>query len=142
MLEENTVGSNLTRKATLLMAEVMQMANRVLPLTIAASIQAVPQVFNLASDYNRGEHRMVGTSAISAIDSFNRNRARLQPNGKGTRPRLVLLSFHTLVVTTRSLFSQGQFRRGRCPSRATSSRAKQDQDRHANGRQDIPVLLA
>lgn len=106
MLEENTVGSNLTRKATLLMAEVMQMANRVLPLTIAASIQAVPQVFNLASDYNRGEHRMVGTSAISAIDSFNRNRARLQPNGKGTRPRLVLLSFHTLVVTMRSLLSR------------------------------------
>lgn len=91
MLEENTIGSSLTRKATLLMAEVMQMANRVLPLAIAANIQAVPRVFNLASDYNRGEHRIIGTSAISAIDSFNRNRARLQPNVKGTRPRLVLL---------------------------------------------------
>ncbi|KAG8214549.1 Rapamycin-insensitive companion of mTOR, N-term-domain-containing protein [Butyriboletus roseoflavus] len=87
MLEESTIGSNLTRKATLLMAEVMQMANRVLPLNIAASIQAVPRVFNLASDYNRGEYRIIGTSAISAIDSFNRNRARLQPNVKGTRPR-------------------------------------------------------
>ncbi|KAF8133736.1 Rapamycin-insensitive companion of mTOR, N-term-domain-containing protein [Boletus edulis] len=87
MLEENTMGSNLTRKATLLMAEVMQMANRVLPLTVAAHIQAVPRVFNLASDYNRGEHRIIGTSAMSAIDSFNRNRARLQPNVKSTRPR-------------------------------------------------------
>jgi rapamycin-insensitive companion of mTOR len=87
MLEESTMGSNLTRKATLLMAEVMQMANRVLPLAIAANIQAVPRVFNLASDYNRGEHRIVGTSAMSAIDSFNRNRSRLQPNVKGTRPR-------------------------------------------------------
>lgn len=91
MLEESTIGSNLTRKATLLMAEVMQMANRVLPLAIAASIQAVTRVFNLASDYNRGEHRIIGTSTISAIDSFNRNRARLQPNVKGTRPRLALL---------------------------------------------------
>ncbi|KAG9315833.1 Rapamycin-insensitive companion of mTOR, N-term-domain-containing protein [Chiua virens] len=87
MLEESTIGSNLTRKATLLMAEVMQMANRVLPLTIAANIQAVPRVFSLASDYKGGEHRIIGTSAISAIDSFNRNRTRLQPNVKGTRPR-------------------------------------------------------
>ncbi|KIJ64502.1 hypothetical protein HYDPIDRAFT_175469 [Hydnomerulius pinastri MD-312] len=87
MLEERTTGSNLTRKATLLMAEVMQMANRVLPLNVAAKIQAVPRVFNLASDYNRGEHRIVGTSAISAIDSFNRNRSRLQPNVKNARPR-------------------------------------------------------
>jgi len=39
MLEERTTGSNLTRKAILLMAEVMQMANRVLPLNMAANIQ-------------------------------------------------------------------------------------------------------
>jgi hypothetical protein len=39
MLEECTTGSNLSRKATLLMAEVMQMANRVLPLNVAAKIQ-------------------------------------------------------------------------------------------------------
>ncbi|KAI6145691.1 Rapamycin-insensitive companion of mTOR, N-term-domain-containing protein [Pisolithus thermaeus] len=63
MLEERTTGSNLTRKATLLMAEVMQMANRV------------------------GEHRIVGTSAITAIDSFNRNHARLHPSCKSARPR-------------------------------------------------------
>lgn len=40
MLEETTTGSNLSRKATLLMAEVLQMANRVLPLSVAARIQA------------------------------------------------------------------------------------------------------
>lgn len=39
MLEEVTIGSNLTRKATLLMAEILQMANRVLPLSVAAKIQ-------------------------------------------------------------------------------------------------------
>jgi rapamycin-insensitive companion of mTOR len=39
MLEEETTGSNLSRKATLLMAEVLQMANRVLPLSIAAKLQ-------------------------------------------------------------------------------------------------------
>lgn len=39
MLEESTTGSNLSRKATLLMAEVLQMANRVLPLSVAADLQ-------------------------------------------------------------------------------------------------------
>ena len=39
MLEEATTGSNLTRKATLLIAEVLQIANRVLPLSVAAKLQ-------------------------------------------------------------------------------------------------------
>lgn len=44
MLEEATpseasTGSTLSRKATLLMAEILQTANRVLPLQIAAKIQ-------------------------------------------------------------------------------------------------------
>ncbi|PCH40022.1 hypothetical protein WOLCODRAFT_136614 [Wolfiporia cocos MD-104 SS10] len=77
MLEENPIGSNLSRKAILLMAEMLQTANRVLPLSIAAKIQALPRVFNLASDYGTSEHRIVGTSAISSIDSFNRHRARV-----------------------------------------------------------------
>ncbi|KAJ7459908.1 Rapamycin-insensitive companion of mTOR, N-term-domain-containing protein [Mycena latifolia] len=87
MLEESTSGSNLSRKATLLMAEVLQMANRVLPLSIAAQIQTIPRIFSMASDYSHGEHRIVGTSAMSAIDSFNRNQTRLEPNTlKGSRP--------------------------------------------------------
>lgn len=40
MLEETTSGTNLSRKATLLMAEILSMANRILPLSFAAKIQA------------------------------------------------------------------------------------------------------
>ncbi|KAG6854116.1 hypothetical protein C0991_010280 [Blastosporella zonata] len=88
MLEESVTGSNLTRKATLLLAEVLQMANRVLPLSVAARIQTIPEVFEKATYYSDGEHRIVGTTALSAIDSFNRNRARLQPSTvKTIRPR-------------------------------------------------------
>ncbi|KII86754.1 hypothetical protein PLICRDRAFT_43412 [Plicaturopsis crispa FD-325 SS-3] len=78
MLEEAKTGSNLSRKATLLMAEVLQMANRVLPLSVAARIQAIPQVFDLAANYMDGGNRIVGTLALSAIDSFNRNKGKLQ----------------------------------------------------------------
>ncbi|EPQ54453.1 hypothetical protein GLOTRDRAFT_116357 [Gloeophyllum trabeum ATCC 11539] len=89
MFEESTTGSSLSRKATLLMAEVLQLANRLLPLSQAAKIQSIPRVFDLASDYGRGEHRIIGSLALSALDSFNRNSARLHPtaNLKNNRPR-------------------------------------------------------
>ncbi|KAI9458810.1 Rapamycin-insensitive companion of mTOR, N-term-domain-containing protein [Russula earlei] len=89
MFQETTTGSNLSRKGTLLMAEVLQLANRILPLSLAAKIQLVPDIFKLASDYKRREHRIIGTSALSAIDSFNRNRTRLETTivAAGNRPR-------------------------------------------------------
>jgi len=49
MLEESTTGTNLSRKATLLVAEILQLANRVLPLNVAAKIQVkdpVPWLIN------------------------------------------------------------------------------------------------
>jgi rapamycin-insensitive companion of mTOR len=39
MCEENIIGTNLSRKATLLMAEVLHMGNKVLSLSAAAKIQ-------------------------------------------------------------------------------------------------------
>ena len=80
MLEETTMGTALSRKATLLMAEVLAMSNRVLPLNLAGRIQAIPPVFDMATDYANKEHRIVGSSAVSAIDSFNRNKSRLETN--------------------------------------------------------------
>lgn len=61
------------------MAEVLQLANRVLPLWVAARIQAVPEIFDMAANYKDGQQRIIGTSTLSAIDSLDRNRARLQP---------------------------------------------------------------
>ncbi|KAF7288523.1 hypothetical protein HMN09_01381300 [Mycena chlorophos] len=50
--------------------------------------QSIPRIFSMASDYSHDENRIVGTSALSAIDSFNRNQARLEPGAvKGGRPR-------------------------------------------------------
>ena len=41
----------------------------------------------MATDYANKEHRIVGTSAVSAIDSFNRNKARLETNNMKNNPR-------------------------------------------------------
>lgn len=86
MMEETTMGTTLSRKATLLMAEILAMSNRVLPLTTAGRIQAIPPVFDMATDYENKEHRIVGTSAVSAIDSFNRNKARLETHTLRSQP--------------------------------------------------------
>jgi hypothetical protein len=55
MLEEDTTGSNLSRKATLLMAEVLQMANRVLPLSVAAKLQVSNASYRISHE-DQSEH--------------------------------------------------------------------------------------
>ncbi|CCA73896.1 related to protein ste16 [Serendipita indica DSM 11827] len=80
--------SNMARKATLLLGEILQTANRLLPLAQAARMQSLPKLFSLSSDFQSGNNRMIGTSTLASIDSFNRNRSRLQPNAtSGTRNR-------------------------------------------------------
>ncbi|KAL5482443.1 hypothetical protein ACEPAI_9037 [Sanghuangporus weigelae] len=95
MLEETTLGSSLSRKATLLIGEVLEIANNVLPLGLASQLQTIPRIFSLSADYTDAEHRIVGTTALAAIDSFNRHRSRLQPTvplrDSRQRPVLVIL---------------------------------------------------
>ena len=103
MLEETTTGSTLSRKATLLIGEFLQTANKVLPLTLAAKVQSIPRIFELAADYNEGEHRIVGTLALAAIDSFNRHSSRTQPVPvRDSRQRFVTRKFRiTTLLTSR-----------------------------------------
>ncbi|KAH6907986.1 Rapamycin-insensitive companion of mTOR, N-term-domain-containing protein [Coprinopsis sp. MPI-PUGE-AT-0042] len=92
MTEESTMGTNLSRKATLLLAEVLAMG-KPSSTTIRGRqnpSRAIPGVFAMATDYENKEHRIVGTSAVSAIDSFNRNKSRLEgsnPKFDSSRPR-------------------------------------------------------
>ncbi|KAJ3921151.1 Rapamycin-insensitive companion of mTOR, N-term-domain-containing protein [Lentinula edodes] len=88
IMEEVPTGSVLSRKATLLVGEILQISNRVLPLSVAARIQALPSIFAMASNYDDGQQRLVGASTLSALDSFNRNRTRLEPGVVKTSSRL------------------------------------------------------
>ena len=91
MVTETTTGSNLSRKATLLIAETLHLANRVLPLNAAAKVQAISRIFCMAADRSNVDFRIIGTTTLAAIDSFNRNRTKLEPNAsvKQVRPRWV-----------------------------------------------------
>ncbi|WWC98367.1 hypothetical protein V866_005258 [Kwoniella sp. B9012] len=66
----------LNRKATLLLGEILQMANRVLPLRFAAQLQSLPQLFSEATDFKNPGERMAALSALSSIDSLNRNQSK------------------------------------------------------------------
>ncbi|KAG8825817.1 hypothetical protein FRC19_010370, partial [Serendipita sp. 401] len=88
MIEElSGSSSTLSRKATLLLGEVLRAANRLLPLSLAAKMQSLPKLFCLGSDYHKGQNRVVGTSTLASIDSFNRNRSRLQTPLNDSRNR-------------------------------------------------------
>ncbi|KAL7420859.1 hypothetical protein Q5752_004812 [Cryptotrichosporon argae] len=66
----------LNRKATLLLGETLQLANRILPLQYAARLQALPQLFNGVADFANPGERNAALSALSSIDSLNRNQRK------------------------------------------------------------------
>ncbi|KAK8850712.1 hypothetical protein IAR55_004632 [Kwoniella newhampshirensis] len=74
VIEEDN--GTLNRKATLLLGEVLQMANSVLPLKFAAELQSLPRLFSEATDFKNPGERMSALSALSSIDSLNRNQTK------------------------------------------------------------------
>ncbi|WWD20882.1 hypothetical protein CI109_105359 [Kwoniella shandongensis] len=74
VIEEDN--GTLNRKATLLLGEVLQMANTVLPMKFAAELQSLPRLFSEATDFKNPGERMSALSALSSIDSLNRNQTK------------------------------------------------------------------
>lgn len=73
LIEEN---SPISRKATLLLGEVLRLSNRILPLGYAAQLQSLPQFFNGATAFGNAGQRNYALTALSSIDSLNRNQLR------------------------------------------------------------------
>ncbi|KXN88287.1 Protein ste16 [Leucoagaricus sp. SymC.cos] len=67
--------------------QLVKLTDQFLALLVMVLTKA--EVFAMATDYKDGEKRIVGTSALSAIESFNRNRTRLDTFAalKNSRPR-------------------------------------------------------
>ena len=61
----------------------------------------------MATNYQDGESRIIGSSALSAIDSLDRNRARLELSGpiKATRLRYTVFHFGGIQNLSCSIFS-------------------------------------
>ncbi|KAG8875681.1 hypothetical protein FRB97_004816 [Tulasnella sp. 331] len=89
IVEETGAPTSLSKKATLLLGEVLHVANQVLPSAIAARVQALPRLFAMAAEHDvYGDPRKMASVTLSSIDSFRRNMGRLQrPMIQGSRER-------------------------------------------------------
>jgi rapamycin-insensitive companion of mTOR len=79
----------LSRRAALLIGELLQLAARVLPAQHNSQVQALPRLFTLAASFDNLPPRLSASAALASVDSINRNRARLisivQPAQKRSR---------------------------------------------------------
>lgn len=103
MIQEEAGAQNVSRKATLLLGEILQLANHTLPLQYAARIQvsfpalseannqALPRLFTGVAEFSKPTERNAALAALSSIDSLARNNLkRSQAIGDRNRIALVL----------------------------------------------------
>ncbi|KAH9452898.1 hypothetical protein Pst134EB_016847 [Puccinia striiformis f. sp. tritici] len=69
--------SIVRKKASLLIAEILDLSNRILPLSYGTRIQSLPRLFELAASFQHGDHRSTGTAALREVDSLHRTKNRL-----------------------------------------------------------------
>ena len=75
----------LGRRATLLLGETLQMANRTLPLQYASQLQALPRLFSGATKFENPNERHFALSALSSIDSLARAQTKAAKDASKTR---------------------------------------------------------
>ncbi|KAF2000069.1 hypothetical protein P154DRAFT_208064 [Amniculicola lignicola CBS 123094] len=84
--EEDPLTPTLKRKTTLLLGEVLKMANELLPPFWSSSLQVLPQLLRSAAKFE-DEDRFVAIGTIYQVDSVNRTLYRSglgsNPHGKG-----------------------------------------------------------
>lgn len=70
---EDNLDFQASRKATLLLGEVLQLSNTLLPLVRSRTLQSLPRLFTSAAKLTNSS-RFVATSALFQIESLNRTR--------------------------------------------------------------------
>ncbi|OAD74296.1 hypothetical protein PHYBLDRAFT_111901, partial [Phycomyces blakesleeanus NRRL 1555(-)] len=66
----------ISRKATLLIGEILQLSTRLLPISMGIQVQSLPKLFALASNFDDEQVRHNATAALAHIDKLTRARAR------------------------------------------------------------------
>lgn len=66
----------ISRKATLLIGEILQLSTKLLPISMATQVQSLPKLFALASSFEDEQVRHNATTALAHIDRLSRIRTR------------------------------------------------------------------
>ncbi|EGG07719.1 uncharacterized protein MELLADRAFT_48033 [Melampsora larici-populina 98AG31] len=88
--------SEVRKKASLLIAEILDLSNRVLPLHYGTRIQSLPRLFELAASFQLREDRSTGTAALREVDSLHRTKQRLASPFLSGRHRSASNSAHRI----------------------------------------------
>ncbi|CAH7686350.1 Rapamycin-insensitive companion of mTOR, middle domain-domain-containing protein, partial [Phakopsora pachyrhizi] len=75
--DQSSKSIEVKKKASLLIAEILDLSSRVLPLHYGTRIQSLPRLFELAASFQKREHRATGTTALREVDSLHRTKQRL-----------------------------------------------------------------
>jgi hypothetical protein len=79
---------SLKRKTTLLIGEILKLANKLLPSSWSADLQLLPELFAAASRFGSDE-RYIATGTVYQIDSVNRTLYRSTPSTTNVVPSFV-----------------------------------------------------
>ncbi|KAB2580310.1 HR1 repeat rho-binding protein [Lasiodiplodia theobromae] len=79
--EEESLNLTLKRKTTLLLGEVLKMANELLPPSWSAELQVLPDLLRSAAQFG-ADDRFIATGTIYQVDSVNRTLFRSGANEK------------------------------------------------------------
>ncbi|RCH97274.1 hypothetical protein CU098_004610, partial [Rhizopus stolonifer] len=66
----------ISRKATLLIGEILQLSTHLLPILMAIQVQSLPKLFTLASNFEDEQVRHNANTALAHIDRLTRARTR------------------------------------------------------------------
>ncbi|KAI8446796.1 hypothetical protein BY996DRAFT_6561326 [Phakopsora pachyrhizi] len=62
--DQSSKSIEVKKKASLLIAEILDLSSRVLPLHYGTRIQFLPRLFELAASFQKQEHCATGTTAL------------------------------------------------------------------------------
>ncbi|KAJ3178983.1 hypothetical protein HDU87_003252 [Geranomyces variabilis] len=68
----------ITTRVTILVGEMIELCNRLLPVAYGTRIQSLPTLFRIASDFHDELRRHQGTLALTYIDGLHQSKERMQ----------------------------------------------------------------
>ncbi|KAI8999819.1 Rapamycin-insensitive companion of mTOR, N-term-domain-containing protein [Gaertneriomyces semiglobifer] len=83
----------ITTRVTILVGEILELCNRLLPTSYGTKVQSLPALFRIAADFADEPRRHQGTLALSYIDRLHKSKDRLLPHDPMNTRRLLARRF-------------------------------------------------
>ena len=79
VIQESLGNKSIITRATILVGEILELSNKLLPTSYGIKIQSLPSLFKLASDFKDENGRLKATIALTHIDNLHKNKEKLAP---------------------------------------------------------------